>query len=367
MIRLLILGATGSIGSTCLNALRKNTYDIKLVGLSANYNKEKLLSLKEEFNAPILLTQGNITSSKLDSFIDETQPDIVLNAISGFDGLFATKTILEKGIDIALANKESVVSGGSFIFDLARKNNCEIIPVDSEHSAIYDLLKNRKADKLLITASGGPFVDREDLSSVTVEDALKHPTWKMGRKITLDSASLANKGLEVIEASYLFSFDPKKISVVVHRQSIVHSMIETIDGAVYAVMSPPDMTLPIMSAISKGREENKNIVRPLSFDDLTLTFEKPDRKRFPLLEYAYSALELGYSGPVIYNAADEIAAYGFLDKKIPFTAISDIVLSALEQKDLVSLTPSTYENVLLLDKKTRLYAMNIIKEKRWGL
>lgn len=367
MIRLLILGATGSIGTTCLDYLRKNREcGISVVGLTANTNREKAERIGSEFNAPVLLTNGDISSSHLGEFIDRTRPDIVLNGISGFDGLYATKTVLDKGIDIALANKESVVSGASFIFNSAEKNSCSIIPVDSEHSAIYNLLKERKAEELVITASGGPFVDRTDFSNITVEDALKHPTWKMGRKISLDSATLANKGLEVIEASYLFSFKPDKIKVAVHRQSIVHSMIRTKDGAVYAQLSPPDMTLPIISAVSKGRIELENVVRPLSFDCLALTFEKPDMKRFPLLEYAYNALSLGYQGPVIYNAADETAAYAFLEREIPFTAISDIVLSALENKELSSFSVSSYSDVLALDKMTRLYIDKLIRENKWG-
>lgn len=365
MTRLLILGATGSIGTTCLNALRKDELPIKVTGLTARRNREKLDALGEEFSSPVLLTGDDITQSGLDTFLFETSPDIVLNAIAGFDGLYATKCVLERGIDIALSNKESVVSGASFIFSLAERNGARIIPVDSEHSAIYNLLRMRKASSLVITASGGPFVDRENLDDVRLEDALKHPTWKMGEKITIDSATLANKGLEVIEASYLFGFRGKEIEVTVHRQSIVHSLIRTPEGAVYAQMSPPDMTLPILSAITENRTDISSVVRPLDFTSLTLTFEKPDTDRFPLLDYAYRALEMGYRGPVIYNASDEIAVGAFIRGEISFTDIARVVSLSLESPVLVSEQPGSYEDVYELDRRTRKEAEEIIRTRRW--
>ncbi len=362
MIRLVILGATGSIGKTCLDSIRHHNLPIKVVGLTADRNREKLETLKDEFQCLTLLTEGNIEQSNLPDFLDETSPDIVLNAIAGFDGLYATKCVLEKSIDIALANKESVVSGASFIFRLGGEHNAKIIPVDSEHSAIYNLLKGRKASKLVITASGGPFVDRKDLSNITKEEALRHPTWKMGEKITLDSATLANKGLEVIEASYLFSFPPEDIEVVVHRQSVVHSLIRTAEGGIYAQLSPPDMALPIMSAITKGDIPMNDIVRPLSFDNLTLTFEKPDTERFPLLPLAYRALSLGYAGPVIYNASDEIAVKAFLEDKLSFSDIAEVLRRTLDEKSLNTTPISNYEEVYELDRRARLKAGEIIRE-----
>ncbi len=365
MKRLVILGATGSIGTTCLNSLRTHSLPIEVVGLTADKNHSRLSSLEEEFKCPVLHTNGSIEKSGLDEFLDKTHPDIVLNAIAGFSGLYATKCTLEHSIDIALANKESVVSGASFIFNDAEKYNARIIPVDSEHSALYNLLKKRKAEKLVITASGGPFVDRKDLSGIKKEDALKHPTWKMGEKITIDSATLANKGLEVIEASYLFSFKPEDIEVVVHRQSVVHSLIRTKEGAVYAQLSPPDMALPIISAILEEDLDESNIVSPLSFDSLTLTFEKPDLVRFPLLGEAYRALSYGYAGPVIYNAADEVAVAHFINGDIAFTEIADVVKKSLDNENLRSALPSSYETVLSLDRETRLYAERIIKDRKW--
>lgn len=365
MVRLLILGATGSIGTTCLNSLRTHSLPVTVVGVTAAHSRDKLNAISNEFICPSLLTGDNIQTSGLNSFIDSTKPTMVLNAIAGFDGLYATKCVLERGINLSLANKESVVAGACFIFRLAEKTGARIIPVDSEHSALYNLLQNRKASELVITASGGPFVDREDLSDVKIEDALRHPTWKMGEKITIDSATLANKGLEVIEASYLFGFAPENIEVTVHRQSVVHSLIRTEEGAVYAQMSPPDMSLPIMSAISDRKLELEDIVRPLSFKNLTLTFEEPKWNKFPLLKYAYRALSIGYAGGIIFNASDEVAVHSFLAGEIRFDEIEKVVKYSLDNTSLTSESPSTYEEVLSLDRKTRDYSTSLIKAKPW--
>lgn len=365
MKRLVILGATGSIGTTCLDAVRKHNLPLSVVGITANHNREKLSAIGSEFSCKILLTEPGIEKCGLERFLDETRPDIVLNAIAGFDGLYATKCTLERSIDLALSNKESVVSGASFIFRESEKYDAKIIPVDSEHSAIYNLLKKNKASRLIITASGGPFVDRMDLENVTKEEALKHPTWKMGEKITIDSATLMNKGLEVIEASYLFGVKSEDIEVVVHRQSIVHSLIRTKEGAVYAQLSPPDMSLPIISALLEGELDEENIVRPLSFDDLMLTFEKPDGERFPLLPLSYKALSLGYQGPVIYNAADEVAVAEFLKGNITFSDIPALVIKALENDDLTRYTPACYSDVVSLDHSARSYTKSLLRDLEW--
>ncbi len=297
MRKVLILGATGSIGTTALAYIREHKDQFKVKGLVANKSKQALLKLADEFNAPYLL-MSECAEEALASFIKANDADIVLNGIAGYKGLYATIKTLESGKDLALANKESVVMGSGLIFKLAKDNNAKIIPVDSEHSAIYHLLQGKKAEKLIITASGGPFRDRLNLDDVTVEEALRHPTWKMGKKITIDSATLANKGLEVIEASLLFGFKGDDIEVVVHRQSIVHSMIYTRSGAIYAQMSPPDMTHPIITALSDDHEAIDGAVNKLDFANLTLTFEKPDYDRFPLLRLAYIALERGGSYPI---------------------------------------------------------------------
>ena len=358
MRRVVILGATGSIGTTCLNYLRNSNPGFLLVGATAKRSREKLESIGKEFNCPVLLTSP-IETSSLSSFLLSTKPDIVLNAVSGADGLFASVTTIDCGIDLALSNKESVVMGGSWIFSYAEKKNVRIIPVDSEHSAIYNLLKGHEAQSLVITASGGPFVDRMDLDNVTVSEALNHPTWKMGKKITIDSATLANKGLEVIEASFLFDMEAKDIEVTVHRQSIVHSLIRTKEGAVYAQLSPPDMTLPIVSALSDGKIELENVVRPLSFSDLTLTFESPDTKRFPLLQSAYRALEIGGAAPIAYNAADEVAVAAFMEERISFKDISRIVGSVIEM-DCFKSPVCDYPSTMEMDRIARKEAEKLI-------
>ena len=358
MRRVVILGATGSIGTTCLNYLRNSNPGFLIVGATAKRSREKLESIGKEFNCPVLLTSP-IETSSLSSFLLSTKPDIVLNAVSGADGLFASVTTIDCGIDLALSNKESVVMGGSWIFSYAEKKNVKIIPVDSEHSAIYNLLKGHEAQSLVITASGGPFVDRMDLDNVTVSEALNHPTWKMGKKITIDSATLANKGLEVIEASFLFDMEAKDIEVTVHRQSIVHSLIRTKEGAVYAQLSPPDMTLPIVSALSDGKIELENVVRPLSFSDLTLTFESPDTKRFPLLQSAYRALEIGGAAPIAYNAADEVAVAAFMEERISFKDISRIVGSVIEM-DCFKSPVFDYPSTMEMDRIARKEAEKLI-------
>lgn len=350
--KVVVLGSTGSIGTTFFDSLRKNNPGISVVAIAAYSNDEKLNKLKEEFNIDRAFLFKGKNKSDIDSFLKSVDADIVLNAISGSDGLYATLSSLESGKDVALANKESIVMGGSFLFDFAKANGKKIIPVDSEHSAIYNLKNQiRNVDSIILTASGGPFIDMVDFSKITLEDALKHPTWKMGKKITIDSATLANKGLEVIEASYLFSMPVEKIEVTIHRQSIVHSMIRTKEGAVYAQMSPPDMALPIIAAISDNTLELENIVKPLSFSQLTLTFESPDFNRFPMLFYAYKALESGASYPIAYNASNEIAVSAFIENKISFTQITNVVEAVLSND--FSNHPSCYDEIMMEDSRAR--------------
>ncbi len=265
MKRIIILGCTGSIGTTTLQAIRSKALPFQVVGLSSNTRSKELLSLAREFRSEALCTTGSSISGiegmktytgfdGLEEMLQSLEADSVLNAIAGFEGLKASLSALKCGFDLALANKESVVCAGSYLFDVARQHGASIIPVDSEHSAIWELLKGRDPDSvssLILTASGGPFrtLPKKDFASITVEDALAHPTWNMGKKITIDSATLANKALEVIEASYLFNVGADKIEVTIHPESIVHSMVRTTDGAVYAQMGNPDMTLPIINAL----------------------------------------------------------------------------------------------------------------------
>ena len=347
MKRIAILGATGSIGTTCLNAIRSGKLDAKPVFLLSA--SSDIAHLGSEFHATALRSSHSSRNEILDE-LHSSSPDIVLNAVSGTAGLSYTMAAIDLGYDIALANKESLVLGGRLIMESAAEHGVSIIPVDSEHSAIYSLLRGRRARKLIITASGGPFRDRMDLSTVTVEEALCHPTWKMGHKITIDSATLANKGQEVIEASVLFSFPPEAIDVTVHKESIVHSMIEMDDGAVYALLSRPDMTLPIVSAIS-GVDSGYNSVSPLSFSDLDLSFRSWDRDRFPMLSLAYEALRLGGSYAIAYAAADEVFVNAFLSGRIPFTTIGENTKRIFTED--WSQTPSSIEEILEIEMKAR--------------
>lgn len=370
MKKVLILGATGSIGTTCLNSIKEKNLPIEIVGLAAKSNQEKLETLAHKFNVKQLyLSDKKINntdfnySSSLDEFLDKIDCDIVLNGIAGFSGLDATVKVLERKIDIALANKESVVTGGSFIFDLAKKNNCKINPVDSEHSALKALIDAQGKEhvhSLIITASGGPFrtLDKNEFKNITVEKALNHPTWKMGRKITIDSSTLANKALEVIEASFLFGFEPSQIEVSVHPQSIVHSMIRLKDGAIYAQLGTPNMSLPIIEGIL-GTYDYNTLVKPLSFDNLTLTFEKPDYNRFPLLQAAYSILELKKGYPIAFNGANEVAVEAFLNRQISYLQLQDCVMDVLE-KDF-SIEAKNLQQVIEIDNKSRLLATRFIK------
>ena len=353
MKRIAILGATGSIGTTCLNAIRSGKLDAEPVFLLSA--SSDIAHLGSEFHATALRSSHSSRSEILDK-LQSSSPDIVLNAVSGTAGLSYTMAAIDLGYDIALANKESLVLGGRLVMESAAERGVSIIPVDSEHSAIYALLRGRKARKLIITASGGPFRDRMDLSSVTVEEALCHPTWKMGRKITIDSATLANKGQEVIEASVLFSVPPEAIEVTVHKESIVHSMIEMDDGAVYALLSRPDMTLPIVSAVS-GVDSGYDAVSPLSFSDLDLSFRSWDRDRFPMLSLAYEALRLGGCYTIAYAAADEVFVNAFLSGRIPFTSIGDNTKRIFTQD--WSHTPSSIEDILEIEKKARIEAESL--------
>lgn len=358
MKRVIILGATGSIGTTALDSIRTLHLPLEVVGLTAHSHVAGLEALGKEFHARTLLIR-NEDFSGLRQLLEEVPCDIVLNGISGFSGLSASVCVLEKGIDLALANKESVVCGSSFLFDLARKHHASIIPVDSEHSAIYELLKEQRKDEvasLLITASGGPFRSREDLSGVTVEEALHHPTWKMGPKITIDSATLANKAFEVLEAHGLFGFEGKRIEVVVHPQSIVHSMIRMHSGAVYAQLGNPNMSLPIISALLPGT--TAPLVKPLDFTKLTLSFEAPDLKRFPLLGLAWKVLERGDCSALSFVAADEVAVDAFLHHRLPFTGIGALVEQVVEESK--GDAPADISEALRLDATARAKARTLL-------
>ncbi|MGH0052744.1 MAG: 1-deoxy-D-xylulose-5-phosphate reductoisomerase [Sphaerochaetaceae bacterium] len=364
MKRIIILGCTGSIGTTTLQAIRNKDLPLQVVGLSSNTRRQELVALAREFKAEALCLTGARISEYtgmrtytgidgLQEMLQSLEADIVLNAIAGFEGLRASLFVLRSGCDLALANKESVVCAGSYLFEVAKEHNASIIPVDSEHSALAELLKGRTSgsvDSLILTASGGPFrtLPKEQFGSITVEQALAHPTWNMGKKITIDSATLANKALEVIEASYLFNFDHNHIEVVVHPQSIVHSMIRTTDGAVYAQLGVPDMTLPIINALS---DDQPSLITPLDFSHLSLDFSTPDYDRFPLLGLAFSILERKHSSALAFNAADEIAVEAFLQGRISYPTLIEVVKRTLDHQ--WNDTIESYEQTLALDKRAR--------------
>ncbi len=325
MAHLLILGASGSVGKCAIDAVRRGIASADIKGL-VSYSSP-LDAIADEFSCSFLMAEGK-SLEEIRQYIKETGADLALNAVAGYQGLIYSDILIDLGIDIALANKESIVLGGRLLLDKARAKGVRIIPVDSEHSAIADLLSRTEAESILITASGGPFYDRASFEGITPEEALAHPVWKMGPKVTIDSATLANKGLEVIEAAYLFGIDPERIEVTIHRQSVVHSAVRTRDGAVYALLSSPDMTLPVARAIDPGL--SKPAVSPLSFRDLSLTFEEWDRNRFPMLSLAYEALRKGGSYPVAYCRADEEAVKAFLCGDLPFSMIPGIVMKTME-------------------------------------
>lgn len=361
MKKILVLGATGSIGTSTLDIARNMKDDFSIVGITANSSREKLLSLEKEFNCRSSLTSLEGTDG-IKKLIDQTKPDIVVNGIAGAAGLLPSKIVLDSKTDLALANKETVVMAWPLIKSLADKNNTKIIPVDSEHSAIFCLInqcKKENISELIITASGGPFKNftKEQLKNVTVEDALKHPTWNMGKKITIDSASLANKGLEVIEATRLFGFDTEHVKVVVHPQSLVHSIVRTNDGMLYAQISDPDMKHPIFQSLVYPKNE-KNYLKPFDLFDKELTFTKPRYDDFPMLKYAYKAAELNGGYTIAFNAANEVAVAKFINKEIGFTDIPHITQKVLE-KDF-SKEPASFEDVFSIDETARKYAGEVL-------
>jgi 1-deoxy-D-xylulose-5-phosphate reductoisomerase len=287
--------------------------------------------------------------------IRETEADCVVNGISGAAGFLPSVAAIESGKTLALANKETFVMAGVLIKKLARQHGTAIIPVDSEHSAVFRMIRafgESAIQSLILTASGGPFqnIPVEKLSAVTVQDALRHPTWSMGKKITIDSASLANKGLEVIEAHHLFTIPPERIKVLIHPQSYVHSLVETYDGMQYAQIGRPDMKVPILNAIN-WPEECTWTPGKFSLAGMSLSFSHPDTKKFPMLAIAYQCLKQGGSWPLVYNAANEIAVEAFIGGSILFTGIPDIVSRTLEAK--VWPAYNSVEEVLQLDAEAR--------------
>jgi 1-deoxy-D-xylulose-5-phosphate reductoisomerase len=350
--RLVILGSTGSIGTQALDVVERSGGELELVALSAGSDWELLLKQAAQFGVTKIAladvdaaaraseawTGGTVLAGPdgLVELVTGSGCDMVLNAIVGSAGLLATVATLGEGIDLALANKESLVVGGELVNQLAEATGAQIIPVDSEHSALHQLIAAERAgtvDRLLVTASGGPFRGRtsSELAEVTIEQALAHPTWSMGGKITIDSATLMNKGLEVIEAHHLFGTPYDQIQVVVHPQSIIHSLIQLCDGATLAHLGYPDMRVPISYAL---HYPNRTEV-PLPALDLpalgSLTFEEPDLETFRCLRLAREAGIAGGTAPCTLNAANEVAVHAFLSGELSFLGIPDVIERTLEQ------------------------------------
>jgi 1-deoxy-D-xylulose-5-phosphate reductoisomerase len=352
MKRLLILGSTGSIGTQALDVVARAPGAFELVGLSAGTAHEALVAQAREHGvgrialsepdaaarAAEAWTEGEVLSGPegLVQLVAESGADLVLNAIVGSAGLGPTIVALTEGIDVALANKESLVVGGELVTALAEATGAQLIPVDSEHTAMHHLLTGEPPgtlERLVITASGGPFRGRshEELAHVTVEEALKHPTWAMGGKITIDSATLMNKGLEVIEAHHLFGTPYDRIDVVVHPQSIVHALVQLCDGATLAHMGYPDMRVAIGYALHHPERADLPL-RPLDLVELrTLSFEAPDVQAFPALRLARAAAVAGGTAPCVLNAANEVAVHAFLGGRLTFLGIPEVIERTLER------------------------------------
>lgn len=373
MKKVLVLGCTGSIGQSALDVIRAFPSEFKVCALVAHKSGEKAKMLSEEFSCPYALTSEE--ENCICRLIQETKPDIAVNGIAGSSGLMPSVTVVEAGVDLALANKETVVMAWKLIKELADKKGSKIIPVDSEHSALFNLLERigkENVSNLIITASGGPFREmrREELFSVTVDAALRHPTWKMGKKITVDSATLANKGLEVIEAVRLFGFSPDRVKVVVHPQSVVHSLVQTRDGMLYAQLSYPDMKHPILSALSWPRVFDVRKEEGAMCTDILgiyggvpsdITFARPRLDDFAMLPLAYKAIEKGSSYPIAYNAANEAAAYAFIAGRIRFTEIASVARSVLDAD--WSAEARDFNDVLSINEKAHLMAEDAIKAR----
>jgi len=372
MKKILILGSTGSIGVSALDVVRNFPDKFSIEGLTTNTNINLLKEQIKEFKPKQVVVRDKIQAASLKNKVNGVEVlsgdeglleiarannfDILLSALVGFAGLAPTIEGIKQGKRIALANKETLVAAGEIVMNAVEEYGSELIPVDSEHSAIFQCLTGEKKDhieKLLLTASGGPFYNhsKENLEKVTVKEALNHPNWKMGNKVTIDSATMMNKGLEVIEASWLFGLSKEKIDVVIHPQSIIHSMVEFIDGSMKAQMSLPDMKIPIQYAFTYPDRFDSNFVSTKLADIKNLTFFEPDLEKFECLKLAYDAMSAGGTAPCIMNAANEIAVEKFLSGELTFTQIPELIKSALEKIDIFK--DVNLETILHADRQTR--------------
>jgi|AntRauTorcE11898_2_1112593.scaffolds.fasta_scaffold18561_2 1-deoxy-D-xylulose-5-phosphate reductoisomerase len=383
MKNLILLGSTGSIGTQVLDVIDyiddKWNIEVLTANKSVDLIVKQALKYKPKYVVMVDKKSADEVKSKLKSYSIEVLSgknsleeivklddiELVINALVGASGLIPTINTIKKGTKLGLANKESLVVGGHLVKKIIEENNYEdkLLPIDSEHNAIYRLLKGHSKEELkniLLTASGGPFINKsiDQLKDVTVKEALNHPNWSMGSKITIDSATMMNKGLEVIEAHWLFNTDYDKINVVIHPQSIIHSMIELIDNSIYAEMSVADMRMPIQYVLQYPNIET-GIGQRLDLVNLSkLEFLKPDYSKFRCLKLAYEAGKTGGSNPVVLNAANEIAVHRFLNKEIKFLQIPEIIENTLESHETVN--DATIDQILEIDKWARGFAEEVV-------
>jgi 1-deoxy-D-xylulose-5-phosphate reductoisomerase len=381
MKSLSILGSTGSIGLSTLDVVRRHPDRFSITALAEGHDVEMLRQQIDEFRPSLVSVRDEASRERLKSILGDHKPeilcgidgaaavasvdgsDMVVSAIVGAAGLVPTVSAIKAGKHIALANKETLVVAGQLVSDLVRKHNVSLLPVDSEHSAIFQSLTGHRKDdieRIILTASGGPFrkTPAEELKNVVPEQALKHPQWSMGAKITIDSATLMNKGLEVIEAHWLFDMPAEKIGVVVHPQSIIHSMVEYLDGCVIAQLGVPDMRAPIAYALAWPERCETGIGKLDLTRVATLTFEEPDMVRFPALRLAFDALKSGKTYPAVLNAANEIAVAAFLDRKIGFTDIAETVEKTMQAHE--AWTPVELEEYIQADRWARQTAAKLV-------
>ena len=382
--RIALLGSTGSIGTQALEVIEEHPDLFTAEILTANKNVDLLIKQAKKFVPNIVIIADEKLYEKLQSALSDLpikvfagakdiedvvgldSVDIVLTAMVGFSGLLPTINAIKNNKIIALANKETLVVAGDIIKNLATKHNSSIRPVDSEHSAIFQCLVGEVSnpiEKIYLTASGGPFrnLPVEEFKNITLEQALKHPNWSMGKKITIDSATMMNKGLEAIEAKWLFDINPEQIDILVHPQSIVHSMVQFTDGSIKAQMGLPDMKLPIQFAFTYPDRSKSSFPRMNFMDYPSLDFQKPDFEKFKALKLAFAAMETGGNMPCIMNAANEIVVDAFLNKRIKFVDIPNFVEQAMGKSEVI-LKP-TIEDYLETDKQTRILTEELIKNK----
>lgn len=386
MRTLTVLGSTGSIGTSTLDVVRHNREAYRIHSLVAGTNVDLLLDQIREFEPNVVVVADSQIQDRLAARLHESgrkpqidngakgrvavaiapEVDFVMSAIVGVAGLEATYEAIIHGKSVGLANKETLVAGGSLVMAAVKKHGAQMIPVDSEHNGAHQCLRaGRREDvaKLILTASGGPFrkTPKERLQSVTVAEALNHPTWKMGRRITIDSATLMNKGFEVIEACWLFDFHPRDVEVVVHPQSSVHAMVEYNDGSVIAQVCATDMRMPIQYALTYPARDPAPVPRMDWKTARVWEFEPPDLDKFPLLSLAYQAQETGGAATCMLNAADEIAVEAFLEERLPFSGIAEVVSETLEK--VPNRTPRSVEEIMEIDQESRAAARHLVQER----